>query len=155
MRGHESHFSQPITQRTNDVLTASRRKEWSRIKKWAKKRKHPPARISVWWIDVQNAGAKILFTIMTPAKPFAETADSFCTSRCLTRVQNGELLLRRKKHPEAVLEFPHHIQFMIKAYPQPLAKLVETHLEENSLLRPGYKCGDYGNGRYAVEYTHP
>jgi hypothetical protein len=29
---------------------------------------------------------------------------------------------KKKKPPEAVLEYQHHIQFTIKAYPQPSAK---------------------------------
>jgi len=44
--------------------------------------------------------------------------------------QNGARSLRKRKHPEAESDST-STQFMIKAYPQPSAKLTETHSEEN------------------------
>ena len=98
---------------------------------------------------------KISFTIMIQAKPSVETAALFSTSRCSTKDQNGAPSLKKRKHPEAVSVFQHPIQFTIKAYPQPSAKLTATLSEENFLSPPDCKCGVSENGRYEAESTHP
>ncbi len=68
---------------------------------------------------------------------------------------SGALLRRKRKPQEAALACPHHIQFMIKDYLQPLVKLTEMPSEENSHYPQGYKCGVLGNGKYAAEYILP
>ncbi len=56
-------------------------------------------------------------------------------------------LLKKRKHPEAELVFPHLIPFMTKAYPQPLAKWTEMRLEENCLYLQDCRCGVFANGK--------
>src|SRR5208283_4753381 len=48
---------------------------------------------------------------------------------------------------------PHLILFMIRGYPQLLAKLTEMRLGENCPWRQDCKCGVLENSKYAVEST--
>ena len=62
---------------------------------------------------------------------------------------------QQEKTSRSRVGVPTSIQFMTKDYPQPSAKLTEMHSEENFPLQLGCKCGALGNGKYAVECTHP
>ena len=79
--------------------------------------------------------------ITTAVKPSVAIVVLFYMSRCWIRDRNGELSLCKRKPQEAESACQHHIQFTIKDYLQPLAKLIETHTEENYPYLRDCRCG--------------
>ena len=71
---------------------------------------------------------------MTVAKLSAATVGSFYMRQCWIKDLNGELSHNKRKPQEAAWACQHHIQFMIKDYPQQSVKSIETLSEENYLL---------------------
>jgi len=70
-------------------------------------------------ISAQNAAAQTSFTTTTPERPSAEAAASFLANKRWTKVPSGGLSPKRRKNPEAELEFPHPTPSTTKDYPLP------------------------------------